>query len=394
VKIKAVFRILIILLCLGTLYPAGLIDVYKKGVIKIIPDPNFGKGIDWESLFFDAKKDLLVAPDGSVFVCNNRRDNFYKFNPDGKLVGTYGRSGRGPGDLYFPGLRTCLDGKYLVFNEYAEIRKISLFDFSGKCIKTLRTKTECFDAIGLKNSCIAYYSHKYESKIKNNGESSSTIFIHIISMNTKNEIEFSFGVIPQCFIKTIGNGVISPSQSYLGDFIMTRTKDGNFLVGITNSPVIKIFSPEGKLIKTFQLNIKPIPVTGKYIEKQKEAMINGVSQPGTDPELAKQFRKSIEKSDFENLFGEYLPYYKTIVMDSEGNFLVFKWLETTGRSNEIFQVYSPEGKYICETILDKGVFDIDVRRNFQTMQFTGSAFYGIVQNADDEEIIRLVRVKY
>ncbi len=392
-KIKTVFTLLIILMCLGPLYSADLLDVYKKGVLKINPDPNFGKDVDWESLFFDDFKDLLVTPDGSIFVSNNRTHNFHKFGPDGKLLGTYGRKGRGPGDLYFPNLKTCLDGKYLVFNEYSQTGKISLFDFSGKYSATLRTKSNCFNSIGLKNGHIAYYSQKSGAKIKN-GRAPSTISIHIINMNTKNEIEFPFGVIFQGYIKTIGGGVMRMSQSYLGDFIFKRTGDGNLLVGVTNSPDLKIFSPEGKLIKTFRLNIKPIPVTSQYINKQRKAIIDELRINQKNKALFKMVKKAVEKKDFENLFDEYLPYYKSIVVDSDGNFLVFKWLDSTGKSNETFQVYSPEGKFICETILDKGVFDIDVARNFQTMQFTGSAFYGIVKNADDEDIIRLVKVKF
>jgi hypothetical protein len=44
--------------------------------------------------------------------------------------------------------------------------------------------------------------------------------------------------------------------------------------------------------------------------------------------------------------------------------------------------------------MDKGVFDIDAAWNFQIIQFTVSAFYGVVQNAEDEDIIRLIRVKW
>jgi hypothetical protein len=272
-KIRNVCVLLIIMTCLGTLYPANFNEVYKRGIIKLTPDPHFGKGVAWNSLLFDTFKDLLVAPDGSIFISNSRNHNFYKFSPEGKLLGTYGREGRGPGDLHFPSLKTCLDGKYLVFSEYPENRKISVFDFFGKCMATLRTKSNCFESIGLKNGYIAYHSQKSEPDSKN-VKLSFSISINIINMNTKNEIEFPFCKIYRGYLKAVGNSVISPSQNYLGDIILNRTVDGNLLVGVTNSPVIKIFSTEGKLIKTIKLNIKPIPVTGQYIEKQREEIIN------------------------------------------------------------------------------------------------------------------------
>ena len=392
-RIKIIWILFFIITCLGTLYPADLLSVYKEGIIKIIPDPNFGESSDNDSLFIDNLKDLLVTPDGSIFVSNNRTHNFYKFSPGGKLIGTFGREGRGPGDLYSPGLKTCMDDKYLVFSEYPEMRKISVFDLSGKCTTTLRTKSNCFTAVGLKNGYIAYYSIKLLSKSKN-GRSSLSVSLHIINMNSKDEIEIPFGTMVRGFLKLVGNGAMSMSQNFLGDVIIKRTGDGNLLAGATNSPDIKIYSPEGKLLKTFQLNIKPIPVTRQYIEKQREIIINEFHTSQTSPELFKIVKKAVEQTDFENIFGEYLPYYKTIVVDAEGNFLVFKWLDSVGKSNEMFQVYSPDGKYLCETVLDKGKFAIDAARNFQNMQFTSSAFYGIVTSADDEENIRLVKVTY
>ena len=388
------FLVLFISICLGNIYPEGLLDIYQRGVIKIEPDPCFGKDTGWESLLYDVYKDVLVAPDGNIFVSNNRLHNFYKLSPEGKLQGTFGREGRGPGDFYYPGLKTCLDGKYLVFSEYAEIRKISVFDFSGKCVTTFRTEMNCSGTTGLKNGYIAYYSSKSEPETKK-GKSSSAITVHIVNMNSKNKSEFPCGEVSTATIKVIGNSVMGPAQSYLGDFIFQRTGDGNLLTGNTNSPDITIFSPEGKVLKTFRLNIKPIPVTDKIIEKERAEFINKSLNQVMDKELKKYMRKALEKSDFANLFGEYLPYYVTIEVDSDGNILVFKWPEPGNKTNGIiFQVYSPEGKYICETALDTGNFYIPVWCNFQTMQFTREAFYGIVTDAEDEDKIRLVKVKF
>jgi len=392
-KIVKFLFFFIIIICISTLYPTGLLDIYKKGVIKIEPDLKFGKEVDWGSLFFDSNKDLIVTTNGDIFVCNNRTHNYYKFDSQGKLLGTFGRKGQGPGDLLSPKLKTLLDEKYLVFNEDAAIRKISVFNFSGKCITTLRTEMNCFGAIGLKKGYISYYSIKNDPEIKN-GKSKAEITIHIVNIKTKNTIKFHFGTINKAYIKALGNSVITMAQSLLGDFILNRMGDGNILAGITNSPNISIFSTEGKLIKKFQLNITPIPVTRQYIENHKQLTINDTLKNQTNKELKKIIRNALENSDFGNLFGEYLPYYKTIILDSEGNILVFKWQNSSQKTTtETFQVYSPDGKYICETLLDKGKFDIDVYRNFQTMQFSGKALYAIVKNKENEDFIRLIKVK-
>ena len=40
---------------------ASLIDLYSNGMIKLESDPDFGKGVEWESLFYDGKKDIVIV---------------------------------------------------------------------------------------------------------------------------------------------------------------------------------------------------------------------------------------------------------------------------------------------------------------------------------------------
>jgi len=308
-------------------------------------------------------------------------------------LGTFGRKGRGPGDFFYPGLKTCLDEKYLVFSEYASNRKISIFDFSGKCVTTLKTSSDSFEATGLKDGNIGYYSYKHEPENRR-GRSTATIAIHIINMNNKNISEFPFGSISKAIIK-MGSNTISLSPNPLGDFLFKQTGKGNLMLGISNLPIIKIFSPKGKQLRSFQLKMKPIPVTAQYIEVQKKKLINSFQKVQVNIEIKKEIRKSLEKYNFKNAFREYLPYYLNILIDTEGNFLVFKWPGLDEKVNEInFQVYSPDGQFICETVLNTGNFNIEVQRNFQAMQFTSNAFYGLVSKKNEEDEYQLVRMTF
>ncbi|UCH92229.1 MAG: 6-bladed beta-propeller, partial [Candidatus Aminicenantes bacterium] len=69
---------------------------YKKGAIVIKGDAGFGEGNDWEGLFYDSYKDMVVARDGSIFVANSRTHNVFKFDKQGKLLKKIGRRGKGP----------------------------------------------------------------------------------------------------------------------------------------------------------------------------------------------------------------------------------------------------------------------------------------------------------
>jgi sugar lactone lactonase YvrE len=66
------------------------------------------KGGGRDSLFFWQPNDVLVAPNGDIFVVEGHASNatatarILKFDKTGKLLKTYGKFGKGPGDLDQP----------------------------------------------------------------------------------------------------------------------------------------------------------------------------------------------------------------------------------------------------------------------------------------------------
>jgi hypothetical protein len=367
----------------------NLVEIYKKGTIKMIPSPGFGKGTDWESLIYDSFKDIAVAEDGSVFVSNSRQHNIFKFNTSGKHIGTYGRKGEGPGDLYFPGDISILDGRYLVIGDYALKRRISILDFFGKCMKVLKTDHSAAFTIALKKNKIAY-TYSYTGDILKSGKSKKTIFIK----DTVSGKEFP--VLSREFVEknfvTIGRIMYSiTDNSETGDFFINRTLDGNLLVGISNTPDLHIYSPEGKLIHSFRLQINPIPVNEEYLKKFKDFFM--ADKRNERPAMSTYLLNKFEKLSFKDYFDPYLPLYREILVDEEGNILIFKSSDCFEHCNEVFQVYSSEGKYICETTIYKGDYDFKIDRRLKNIVFMKKAIYGLFQLKDSEDIsMRLVKV--
>ncbi len=94
------------------------------------------------------------------------------------------------------------------------------------------------------------------------------------------------------------------------------------------------------------------------------------------------------------MFGKYLPYYKDILVDSEGNILVCKITDCIGDCNNVFQVYTPEGQYVCEVTIDSGIYDVTIDRRFKNITFADNAVYGLFPLKESEESgLQLVRVK-
>jgi hypothetical protein len=183
--------------------------------------------------------------------------------------------------------------------------------------------------------------------------------------------------------------------NHIGEVLIAKTKDGCLLVGVSNTPYLKIYSLNGKLIHSFRLNMTPVPVTANYIGKFKNDVLNdmkGINGSRNRP-APKWLVNKLERVSFATLFGEHLPYYREILVDSEGNILVFKWNDCVGRCVKVFQVYSPDGKYICETRIDEGVFDFEIDSRVQNIVFTSKGIFGLFQlkNSDDVSL-RLVKV--
>lgn len=370
---------------------ASLIDVYKKGLIKLIPDAEFGIKTDWESLFYDSYKDILITPHGNILVANSRSNNIFEFNLMGKKIKTIGKPGLGPGDTQSPSIKSSLDEKYIVVGDSPANHKLSIFDFSGKCVAALRTKNFCYSPVGLKNGYIAYQSIISKPSNRNDVYRFSYV-INIIDIDSKSEIQFSFKDHERRIILISTSSKYSitfSTDSYIGTIFLKKTVDGNLLLSLSNSPDIFIYSTEGKLLRRFSLNIHPTPVNDLYIAKVKALVLK--KQPR---KIKPEYIKKIDKFDFRLLFNKNLPYYKDIIVDSEGNFLVFKWTDSFDTTKETFQVYSPQGKYICETVLDKGEFQLEIDPRFNHIQFDSSGIYAYVSKEGDEDTVyRLIKVK-
>jgi len=162
-----------------------------------------------------------------------------------------------------------------------------------------------------------------------------------------------------------------------GEVRIARSAEGDLLVGHTIRPEIEIYSPDGAKKGIIKLDIAPIPVTKKIAE-------------------AYQFKVVYSGKLFLMPLGDFLPFYCDLAVDAQGNILVFKMSEDPKTGPIVFQVYTPAGKFLCETELDRGAFDLPVDRSIHLrLAFTPHGVYGILPVRGDElETPRLFRVRF
>jgi hypothetical protein len=396
---KPILVILFLILLTGNFSWSDLHDCYKKGRIVLKGAPDFGKNNDWEGLFYDPYKEIIAAPDGSIFVVNNRQHNFYKFDSQGNLVKTFGRKGQGPGDVIGPGHPSILDNKYLVVGEYGFNKKITIWDFSGKCLKVVRTKKLPSNEMALKDKKIAYSTFTQHAQKKSGYQEKILVIIKNIDKGTEKNLR-EITLLDRSSID-VKPGISTGVGNFFGEVYLAQTINGNLLVGISNQPKIDIYSPEGDLVFSFDLKIKPIPVDEKYINKFRDKVLADIKKEGEKSmDDTHRFYHNLSKKffptfDFSTIFEKHLPLYKEILVDSEGNFLVFIYNDCVENCKTFFQVYSPKGEFICETELDGGKYDLKIDRRWKRLCFTQDGIIGyFMKKGDEDEIYRLVKSRY
>jgi hypothetical protein len=354
----------------------SLADRYKSGRIVIAADENWTSNLPANTVF-ESRGDLVVAPDGSVFISNTTQNTVFKFDPAGKFVRTIGRSGNGPGDLNFPGRLSILDGKYLVVGEYATNQRISLFDLDGKFAKIVKTGRSAFKPIALKDGKIAYTSMNGRLE-KDEMINIEEVFIRdawsgaeksVVRHEIRNRVE-----------KIPGGGLVSAGA---GATVIARTHEGGLVVGTTQSAKLDVFSVDGAKVRTIDLGWKPIPVTSEYREKAKARIKRQAEESGKKPPT------------YDPLLPEYLEILQDIWTDAEGNLLVCRKTDCQETCSLSLRAYSPEGDLVGDFEIVPGPFVLSADWRFKRIALTARGLFGLLEFKDDPDgYLHLIRSNF
>jgi len=351
---------------------------YNKGVLKLNPDPEFGKNTDWESLFYDTKKKMVIAPDGSFFVSNTNQHTIMKFDSKGNRTKTFMQKGAGPSDGYYPGDLSILDGKYLVIGEYAETRRISIFDLNGNFVKVVKVSTPPFVSLGLKNNKIAILTKKLLDKDRNE----NIVIIKDITTGEEKKIASFF---TNRRIINVGPMIYSPGN-FEGSVYLEKTNEGNLVVGFSSSNQISIYTPDGKIIRSIDLGFKPVAVTGDMIDEYKKYRVQSLKNDRFDSETIKR----IEKASFESIMPDNLPYYCNLIVLPDNTLWVVEFANMEIAANNRVRVYSLDGREIGKMVIDFGVYKTNI---YSSISFFKGSLYGLFEKKDSEDIdLRIVKV--
>ncbi len=373
---KKISITLALILSINFSVSADLTDTYKRGKITVIPESEFGTKTNWDILFRDVDQRFAFLPDGSFFRSASGNHKIYKFDEQGNLLFEFGQYGQGPGDLNSPGDLSILDEKYLVVQEYALSRRISIFNLEGKLVKLLKINYHS-------NSCVSLKDNKIAIVAGSSGPGERKVTRSIVDKVFIKDIWTGKEINVASFTQEMMKSKLTPMH-YYGRVYISKIDSDKLLVAFSGNPEINIYSLNGEKLFSFKLiNLEKKEVKKSDIDHLLDKTIeNERTEQGK--ELMRQFIKmNRDKMSFPKSF----PYYYKVAVDSEDNILVFlnNWIDDSAVT---FQVYSKDGRYICQTQVNPGNFKPVYPENFHK-----NFLYATLKTSSGDDSPFLARIK-
>lgn len=406
-----------------------LVELYKKGTIRLVPDKTFAQGNDWNTVFrlsqdsqngrsVGTRKSLVLLPDGSVIVNNTPRNFYTKFNPQGKFLGEFNlKSTNGKVFKRTESALGVINGNTLYYG--IDIPgNLYLTNFNGKWLKTLKLNFISYQIIALPNNKLVMTGTSFNNDVtryfveivnpatneetviwEHQGEGANVWFER--SKNSEKPL-FKYGY----HFKTGGG------MAFSVDFDGIENRYTSPILASSGNKILLAFPDNGELWE-YDLNGKllakkllgwtrePVSVEEQKkrlqdeIEKMKKMKLGKVSNKNTDEEVVEAKAKFLK--EMEQDLGRITktiprPCLSTVIKDSEGNLLYFEYpKEKDGNLFHVW-VYSNNGGFVCESrfVCD----DYDLIINPSRMVFRNGYLYSLQNKKGAKEVsMRLVRFK-
>ncbi|MBN1999779.1 hypothetical protein JW935_19645 [candidate division KSB1 bacterium] len=369
-------------LFLSTGWAEKSVDIYKTGIVKIKNDPSYQPALQW--LEGDDDLDhfagLVLDEQNNVYILDREKLNIIKLDAGGQLAGEFSIKSEKSTSVYDKiNELAILDNKYLLVRGYSFIR---IFNLDGEHIKDIEFDFPLYDMTALRENKIACRGCIMLKDQKTKWH----IFIDDILSETRTPVvdfyeDQSKRKETVQFKSKLGLLTFSNYSAKSPDIYMQHTTDGHLIVGQSNQPDLYIYDINGTQKAKIALNYNRLEIDPLETEKFYQFLKEKMTTLGA-PDSA---FKVLESKDF---YYQYMPYYYDIKTDSEGHILVFKHTQEEDHIFRVYQVFSKEGQFICETKMDAGGFESPKLR---LLQFFHGDIYALLANPSETPKIQLVK---
>jgi len=314
----------------------------KDGIkIRIVFEEELSIGVEEgdENYMFGGRVYFNTDEKGNIYINDWDQKRIQKFNPQGQYLLTIGRKGRGPGEFvnaWNP--RFDKDGNLYVFD--LSNRRISFFTTEGEYLTQISFPQGM--SIHYINSSGIYFSA--QSRILSDSDIFSYTYTYGLFNKDLNQVAEIYRQTTERKRDTRSRAHYLANTfsdiAYAPELTFLMSKNEFIYLGYPEKYEIKIFSPEGKLVKIIQREYDPIKVGKKHKEKFIDYLEDEyyIGMP-VEESLKKEVAGLIE-------YPKYLPAYQTFTLMENG--WLFVVVDSGDEEAKLIDLFDHDGKYIAQ----------------------------------------------
>jgi hypothetical protein len=274
---------------------------------------------------FSQLSSFVVDDEGTIYALDFKEKKIKVFDNSGESLYAFGEEGQGPGELQMPAGIFLSPDNQLAIND-ALARKMIYYTKQGKYVRDVSYATSSLALVTLLMDSRGNFLGR-EMKLEGQ-EMFYEISVFDPDMNPLFSLDKIGFPIP---IPGSGNKInlMDMTSHFLFDSV------GNIYYGRNRDYEIKIYTPEGKHMKSIRKEFQPQKIT----EEDKEEILSRMDnfQVAAPINLRDMF-------EFPNLF----PPFQLFTLDEEGRIFVRTWEKGKEKDEFVHDVFDPEGRYISQ----------------------------------------------
>ena len=322
-----------------------------------------------ENYMFGSQVFVNTDDEGNIYVTDRDRKIVKKYGSNGNFLRSIGRPGQGPGEFQeISEVRFNGDGN--IYLHDVKSQRISFLSKEGKYLKAIRAPSS-FEQV-LINSRGHYIAMSVDNVKLGKGKKWDYFYglfdedFNLIAdfLRQPQEVnDLSKSTSPaQVLADYLSSIAFQPSVNYVLD------KNDMLYFGYPENYEIKVFSPDGTLLKIIQRDFEPMEITGRDKEYfwQNQRLQLGDKMPAGE-----------EKEVFELVkYPKYRPAYGRFVLMENG--WIFVVVDSLRDGSTLVDIFNMEGQYLAQ-------FETDVSTD--ELSFNNGKAYA-VSTVDDYKFIK------
>jgi hypothetical protein len=323
---------------------------------------------------FDRISGIARLSDGRILVAQRSDPHLRIFSPDGALLGSIGRAGRGPGEFQFIASTQRLPGDTMVAVD-ADARHVSFIDPAG-AIAGNAAIPPGIDTHGIQRLSDGRWVATVRPPQQPPGQWREGIrrdSMAVVILDLAQESVDTIGVFPgmEIQIVTLEDGV-ARGRPFLGRDLVVNVLGNAIHIGSGESFEIAIYDADGALQRVIRVPDADLSIRPEEWEAHQQEQLAGVDEENAS--LRRYFTHSARP-------GARAPYSR-FLFDTEGRLWTSPF-DDDEVQNGAWHVFDPSGRLIARLVPPE---------NFRIMDFGTDLAVGIWRDELDVQHVRAYRI--